>query len=94
MVKYKSRMGAITKHEILRETPKQVVLERKSWDGKTYQIRESKRTDFHQWHDSWEDAHEFLVRQKRQKIAYIKEQLGREEKKLIELESWTEPKED
>lgn len=56
MIKYKTKFNKIEAIEVLRETEKQVV----RLVGET-ERRESKVCDWYVWHDTWEDAHAFLI---------------------------------
>lgn len=56
MIKYRTRFNKIEAIEVLRETDKQVFL---LVDAK--ERREHKVCDWYAWHDTWEDAHDFLI---------------------------------
>lgn len=58
MIKYRTGLGKfIAAIEVVRDTPKMVVFSR---DNGT-ERKEAKRSNWGNWHDTWEDAHEFLL---------------------------------
>jgi hypothetical protein len=62
MIKYRISLswGKIEAFEVLRETNAQVVFNILS-GGLACERREAKRSEYHSWHDTWEDAHAFLI---------------------------------
>ena len=70
MIKYKTKFNEIEAIEVLRETEKQVV----RLVGKT-ERRESKVCDWYMWHDTWEDAHAFLIAEAENEINSLRLQL-------------------
>ena len=70
MIKYRTRFNEIKAIEVLRETDKQVVI----LVGKT-ERRENKVSDWSSWHDTWEDAHAFLIAEAENKVDSLRLQL-------------------
>ena len=63
MIKYRAKFKKIEAIEVLRETDKQVVrLIDENWR------RENKVCDWYSWHDTWEDAHAFLIAQEEKTV--------------------------
>lgn len=69
----------ITAVEIIRETDKSVWFLRNSWcldgDGEMVETKAVKTSDNHSWHDTWDDAHAFLLKRAERNIASAKWQL-------------------
>ena len=61
MIKYRTTGTKIEAIEIIRDTPKQVVLKQQYPSLISRERREAKRSDFINWFDTWEEAKEFLV---------------------------------
>ena len=80
MIKYRIRFDEIKAIEVLRETDKQVVL----LVGKT-EHRENKVSGWSTWHDTWEDAHAFLVEEAEKKVNSIRLQLDRAKGRLGQI---------
>ena len=57
MIKYRTRFDKIEEFEILRETEHCII----SSDTVRGKRREKKESNYSNWHDSWGEAHEFLV---------------------------------
>lgn len=83
MIKYRTMWDKIEAMEIVRETPKMVVLATTS--AVQPERKEHKRSDWINWHDTWKDAHKFLVDQQQEKINKLRRQLERENGKLGQL---------
>ncbi len=65
MIKYRTRFDKIEALEVERETDKQVVLPAK---GGCRSSRENKESEWSNWHDTWDEAHAFLVRNAERKV--------------------------
>jgi hypothetical protein len=76
MIRYRTRLDEIESFEILRETDKMVFTKRG---------RENKRSDFHNWHDSWDDAKKFLVAQAEIRVIKARATLDRENEALQKI---------
>ena len=62
MLKYRAKHGKIEAHDVLRETSKMVVLApNSSANSLGRELKEGKRSEWQNWHDTWEDAHAFLL---------------------------------
>jgi hypothetical protein len=47
--------------------------------------KESKRSEYCNWHDTWDDAHDFLINEIENKIEIFKNKINEEENKLEEI---------
>ena len=56
MFKYRTSWDVIERREVVREAEKVVFL---MW-GKR-EVREAKRSDYQNWFDTWQEAHDFMV---------------------------------
>ena len=63
MIKYRTNYGntKIDKVDVLRETPKFVVIQTKNFTGSTREDRESKSSSYHNYFDTWEEAHNHIL---------------------------------
>ncbi len=82
MIKYRTRYNAIEVVAVLRETKKQVVLRAKNG---ARQIREAKVSGWSNWHDTWEDAHAFLLRNAEQSVEHLRIRLDRAKGELAQI---------
>ena len=69
MIKYRTIRTKIEAVEIIRETPKQVVLKPSYPSFISRERREAKRSDYQNWFDTWEEAKSFLVDEAKKKVA-------------------------
>lgn len=89
MIKYRTSYGAkVEAVKILRETPKTVVF---SGIITGDEIREAKRSNYINWHDSWEDAHSFLMEEAQWKIDGLRLQLERAKGELGNIKGMKKP---
>ena len=65
MIKYRTRFDKIEALEVERETDKQVVIPAQNG---CRSFRENKVSDWSNWHDTWDEAHTFLVRNAERKV--------------------------
>ena len=65
---------AIEVVECVRETAQSVWVRRKSWGGEV-ESREAKSCDGHQYHDTWEAAHAFLMERETANVESLRMQL-------------------
>lgn len=83
MIKYRTRDDKIEAHEILRETEKTVVLAPKTSANPFKQERkEPKRSDWQNWHDTWDDAKAFLVEGAQKEVDVLRARLERSKGRL------------
>lgn len=82
MIKYRTRFDRIAAIEVERETDKQVVLP--ATDG-FRSIRENKVSDWSNWHDTWDDAHAFLVAKYEREIESLRMRLEQAKGKLGQI---------
>lgn len=85
MIKYKLSCGKITSVEVLRETEKQVVIEYKRSDGLQQQRRENKICDFYTYHDTWGDAHNFLLAEVKKEIKSLRATFEHTKGRLLKI---------
>lgn len=64
MIKYRARFEEITKHEIVKETAKQVVYKTE----RGHERREAKETDWYIWKDSFDEAKQALLDRKQEAV--------------------------
>lgn len=88
MIKYRTVLGKIESVEVLRETEKMVVI---ACIGKRKETREAKRSEWTNWHDTWVDAHEFLLAAAQQKVVRIRMQLERAKDELGNIKGMKVP---
>ena len=89
MLKYKTKFEKIEAVEILRETEHQVVLPPTHTNGK--ERREQKRCYWYAWHDSWDDAHAYLVAKAQADVDSLRLQLARANGKLGNIKGMKKP---
>lgn len=90
MIKYRTfGLWTIEEVEVLRETAKTVVLISAA-SGK--ERREAKRSEYYNWHDSWEDAHNFQIAEAQRKVDLIRLQLDRANGDLGRIKGQRKPK--
>lgn len=86
MIKYRTRFDRIEALEVERETDKQVVLP--ASEG-CRSIRENKVSDWSNWHDTWDDAHAFLVKEAEREVESLRMRLEKSKGKLGQLKGMT-----
>lgn len=72
MIKYRTRFDIIEAIEVVRETKKKIVLPANSC-GK--EISENKVSNWTNWHETWEEAHAFLVSKAEREVESLRLQL-------------------
>ena len=82
MIKYRTRFDKIEALEVERETDKQVVLPS---SGGTRSYRENKVSDWSNWHDTWEDAHAFLIARAEREVQSLRMRLEQAKGKLGQI---------
>ncbi len=92
MEKFKTTYGdTITKHEVVKETEKQIVFIHKWLDFNNVQrskeIRESKETSYTKWHDTFEDAKNYLIEKAEKNIKNLEFQLSKAKEMLLRIKS-------
>ena len=83
MIKYRTRWDSIEAIEVDRETAKQVVLKSGS--------RENKVSDWSNWHDTWEDAHAFIVKNAELAVERLRTKLERAKGELGQIKGMKPP---
>jgi hypothetical protein len=89
MIKYRTRFGEISAREIVSETEKYVFF--RDVFGNTQ--KQSKASVWSTWHDSWEDAHRFLVIEAKQQVTEMQVSLGCAKGSLGLIEDMRRPEE-
>jgi hypothetical protein len=85
MIKYRTRWNKIEAMEVAGETATQIITQQ----GR----RERKRSDWLNWHDTWEDAHAFLVSKAEHDVKNLSEQLAIANQKLEQVRNMKAPQE-
>ena len=90
MIKYRATWSlggdVIREVEVLRETPKFVVLEYDAW-GKKKESRYAKRGRYDNFFDTWEEAHQFLLDRATIKVEAFRLKLLRAQENLKRIEA-------
>lgn len=95
IIKYRTDHFAdkIEKVEVLRETEACVYLSRNPTLGnKKDERREAKMSDYAQYHDSWADAHTYLMKKAEIAVKYASQNLKKANGKLGNIKGMTPPK--
>lgn len=87
MLKYRTYWGKITPIEVIRETEKTVVLP----GHRGREIREAKRSEWQNWHDTWEDARQFLLNKAQSRVDSLRAQLERAKGELGNIKGMKAP---
>ena len=72
--------------EVHKETEKTVWFKDKDYTGKIIDSKSSKRSAWRNWHDTWEDAHNFLLEKTKKNIKKQAKLLRSMKKYLCEVE--------
>lgn len=87
MIKFRTQFEEIRAIEVVRETDKQIV-----WLNKNgHEQREAKASSWRNWHDTWEDAHAFLVAGAEREVKLLRSQLDRAKGKLRQIREMKKP---
>lgn len=81
MEKYRASLRGISKHEIIKETDKNVFFKTNS--GR--EAREMKISDWQSWHNSFFEAKEFLIKKELNEINKLKYQIEYHENNICEI---------
>ena len=81
MIKYRTRFEKIEEIEIERETDKQLVFK----NGR----KEYKFSSWSNYHDTWDDAHKFLIEIEEKRVDSLRLQLERAKGKLGQIKGMT-----
>lgn len=79
MIKYRTQWDVIQAIEVAGETKSLIIMQ----TG----IKERKRSDWRNWHDSWEEAHAFLVSNAEEKIARLQNHVSDAQKELAHIKA-------
>lgn len=74
--------------EVIRETEAFIILPEQY--GRRKERRESKKSNYHLYHDTWEAAHAYLLERTKDKIAQVQDLLEKEKKDLRIIENMVE----
>lgn len=88
MIKYRTRFDKIEALEVERETEKQVFLPAKHGNRA---IRENKVSDWSNWHDSWDLAHNFLVAKAERDVELLRMRLEQAKGKAEKIRGMKPP---
>jgi hypothetical protein len=92
MEKFKTTYGdSITKYEVIKETEKQITFIHKwtDWNKKeqSRELRENKDSTYHKWHDTFEDAKNYLIEYNKNKISNLENQITKAKEVLSKVQS-------
>ena len=87
MIKYRTRFNKIEAIEVERETEKQVLLPANN-GSRAY--RENKRSDWSNWHDTFEGARDFLLNNNEIEAKRLKERIKRLEEDCAKIKKMTD----
>lgn len=79
MIKYFTYSYEIQSEEIQKETEKFIF--------RNNGIREAKNTEWKNWHDSWLDAHDFLIKKQIKEISKTESRLQEHKNKLLKIQN-------
>ena len=91
MIKYMTLHGKIAAREIERETATQVILRQ---GLRLTARRQNKRSGHTNWHDTWEDAHTFLVTEAEREVNALRLRLEHAEGRLDQIKGMKRPVEE
>ena len=91
MIKYMTLHGKIAAREIERETATQVVL---CQGLRLTNRRQNKRSGHANWHDTWEDAHTFLVTEAEREVNSLRLRLDQAKGRLGQIKGMKRPAEE
>jgi hypothetical protein len=85
----------ITEVEVVRETAKRVVVLEKSFrlggEGAMVERSASRDSEYKQYHDTWEEAHAYLLNRSHDKMEYARAQLADAAKEQAAVMALTRP---
>ena len=92
MIKFRTKFNHIEAHEVLRETEQMVILAPNcSANSLSREVREGKRGQWKNWHDTWEDAHVFLLQQVLNEVDSLSYQLQKAKEQLGKIKTMKPP---
>lgn len=86
MIKYRTRFDNIEALEVERETDKQVVLPAQNGFRSR---KENKKSDWSNWHDTWGDAHAFLIARAEREVESLRMRLEQAKGRLGQIKGMT-----
>lgn len=89
MEKFKTTYGdSITKYEVIKETEKQITfIYRWEWnkENKFRERRENKDSSYHKWHNTFEEAKNYLIKYNEKQIENLENQIIKAREKLSKV---------
>jgi hypothetical protein len=86
MIKYRTHSGNIYAIEIERETEHKVFLPKEAMkDSRIWSLCNDKISKDSNWHDTWEDAHKFLIEECQNEIDKLHMTLVRKNETLLNI---------
>ena len=82
MIKYRTRLDNIEAIEVVRETKKQVILPANSCGKEKI---ENKVSNWTNWHETWEEAHAFLVSKAEREVESLRLRLEQAKGRLGQI---------
>lgn len=88
MKKYRLYSGSIKAYEVVKETPKQIVYLKARFfnDEKLFEEREMKVSYWHSWHDTFEQAKNHLIEDRKKEINVLLIRIKKLEDDLADIE--------
>lgn len=79
----------IVKHEVVKETAARITFKKNRLfeKDKEYIDTENKNSSWHTWHDTFEDAKQYLINKTERRIEYLKQDLEMQNKLLQQYSS-------
>jgi hypothetical protein len=93
VIKYRTTRNyvKIESFEVIKETEKTVTFLACTRDGAFREERQLRTADWHQWHNSWEDAHTFLIKRAGDNVEGLRRQLERANGELGNIKGMKNP---
>lgn len=84
MKKFRTRWDdQIESFEVVKETEKQIVFIKTGWNNKTIEERELKESSYHKWHNSFDEAKQYLINKQSNRIKSLEKQIE-DSKRIVE----------
>ena len=88
MRKFRTNSFGIKEFEVVKETDKQVVYLDDEWGGGLRERRESKESDWSSWHNTKEEARQFLIYKEQQKIKRSEAEISTSLEKIEQIKKY------
>jgi hypothetical protein len=81
----------IQPREVIKETKNTVTFQLGMGDGTFRNYRENRIADWQRWHNTWEDAHAFLLKRAEDAVVSLRRQLERANNELDNIKGLKKP---